>query len=183
MRSPFEVAGRRLGVATDIWGCSGRYERGSGQRCPRGKHGEAFGQALAVVFHRGRRKPRRGSFSLLGELDDALRDGHITVVYQPKLNLATDRIDAVEALVRWNHPVRGMLPPDSFIPLIEEAGRIDDLTIAVLAQALEDMRIWCDTRARGRRRGQHFGGFARVGKLCQPGACADLPELARRPIA
>lgn len=82
-------------------------------------------------------------FSLLGELDDALREGHIAAVYQPKLNLKADRIDAVEALVRWKHPVRGLLPPDSFIPLIEEAGRIDDLTIAVLAQALDDMRGWC----------------------------------------
>ena len=46
--------------------------------------------------------------------------------------------------MRWDHPVRGMLPPDSFIPTIEEAGRIDDVTIAVLAQSLEDMRSWCN---------------------------------------
>ncbi|PKP94293.1 MAG: hypothetical protein CVT75_04540 [Alphaproteobacteria bacterium HGW-Alphaproteobacteria-14] len=83
-------------------------------------------------------------FSLLGELDDALREGQIKVYYQPKINLASDRIDSVEALVRWQHPTRGMLPPDCFIPLIEEAGRIDDLTLAVLEQAINDMRTWCE---------------------------------------
>ncbi|MFN3989392.1 MAG: EAL domain-containing protein [Erythrobacter sp.] len=83
-------------------------------------------------------------FSLLGELDDALHDGQITVHYQPKLNLASGRIDAAEALVRWRHPERGMLPPDSFIPVIEEAGRIDEMTLAVLACSLRDMRQWCE---------------------------------------
>jgi EAL domain-containing protein (putative c-di-GMP-specific phosphodiesterase class I) len=68
------------------------------------------------------------------------------VLYQPKLNLVTRRIDSVEALVRWNHPERGMLPPDCFIPLFEERGRLDDLTLAVIAQALTDAQRW---RARG----------------------------------
>jgi EAL domain-containing protein (putative c-di-GMP-specific phosphodiesterase class I) len=87
-------------------------------------------------------------FSLLGELEGALASGNIVVRYQPKLNLATGAIDAAEALVRWNHPERGLLPPDCFIPLFEEAQRIDDLTLAVLAQSLTDMRAW---RARGLR--------------------------------
>lgn len=142
MRSPFEVAGRRLGVSltfgvapVDIPDAAGNAAHAASLAKRSGKpwrlHTEGEGEAATEQF------------SLLGELDDALRDGHIAVVYQPKLNLAHDRIDAVEALVRWRHPLRGMLPPDSFIPLIEEAGRIDDLTIAVLAQSLEDMRGWC----------------------------------------
>jgi EAL domain-containing protein (putative c-di-GMP-specific phosphodiesterase class I)/CHASE2 domain-containing sensor protein len=142
MRSPFEVAGRRLGVAL-TFGVA-----------PVDLLEAAANAAHAASLAKRSGKPWRlhsadegetatQQFSLMGELDDALREGHIGVVYQPKLNLVTERIDAVEALVRWNHPVRGMLPPDSFIPLIEEHNRIDDLTIAVLAQALEDMRIWC----------------------------------------
>jgi len=46
--------------------------------------------------------------------------------------------------VRWNHPERGLLPPDCFIPLFEERGRIDDLTVALLSRALADMRAWCE---------------------------------------
>jgi EAL domain-containing protein (putative c-di-GMP-specific phosphodiesterase class I) len=79
---------------------------------------------------------------LLGELDDALKNNRIAVFYQPKLNLVTRRIDAVEALVRWNHPERGLLPPDCFIPLFEERGRLDEVTLAVLSQALADAERW-----------------------------------------
>ncbi len=142
MRSPFEVAGRRLGVslsygvaAADIAEAAGNAAHAASLAKRSGKpwrlHADGEGEAASEQF------------SLLGELDEALDNGDIRVVYQPKLNLATGRIDAVEALVRWKHPVRGMLPPDSFIPLIEEAGRIDDLTIAVLAQSLADMKRWC----------------------------------------
>jgi len=143
MRSPFEVAGRRLGVALTFGVAPADMNEAAANAVHAASMAKRSGKPWRLYStEEGETAARQ--FSLLGELDDALRDGHITVVYQPKLNLATDRIDAVEALVRWNHPVRGMLPPDSFIPLIEEAGRIDDLTIAVLAQALEDMRIWCE---------------------------------------
>lgn len=143
MRSPFEVAGRRLGVSltfgvapADIADAAANAAHAASLAKRSGKpwrfHAEGEGMAASEQF------------SLLGELDEALQRGDVRVVYQPKLNLASGRIDAVEALVRWKHPVRGMLPPDSFIPLIEEAGRIDDLTIAVLDTSLQDMREWCD---------------------------------------
>lgn len=143
MRSPFEVAGRRLGVSVTFGVAAAEglaaasnaahaasLARRSGK--PWRLHSDGAGEAAAQQF------------SLLGELDDALREGHITVLYQPKINLATGQVDAAEALVRWRHPVRGMLPPDCFIPLIEEAGRIDELTLEVLAQSIRAMRAWCD---------------------------------------
>lgn len=143
MRSPFEVAGRRLGLSltfgvapADIADAAGKAAHAASLAKRSGKAWRLHAEDEGLVAS--------DQFSLLGELDDALREGNMTVVYQPKLNLATDRIDAVEALVRWKHPVRGMLPPDSFIPMIEEAGRIDDLTIAVLAQSLRDMKSWCE---------------------------------------
>ena len=143
MRSPFEVAGRRLGVSLTFGVAAA------------GIAGAAANAAHAASLARRSGKPWRlhedgegeaasAQLSLLGELDDAIRNGDVRVAYQPKLNLKTGRIDAVEALVRWKHPVRGMLPPDSFIPLIEEAGRIDDLTIAVLTRSLADMKGWCE---------------------------------------
>ena len=81
--------------------------------------------------------------SLMGELDTAIALGQLEVAYQPKLLLASDQIDAVEALVRWNHPDRGYLRPDIFIPLAESADRIDDLTLYVLKRTIEDLSDWC----------------------------------------
>lgn len=76
--------------------------------------------------------------SILSELDHAIDDGHIWVAYQPKYDLATRRITGAEALVRWNHPERGFIPPDKFIPIAESAGRIDKLTLHVLETAIRD---------------------------------------------
>ncbi|MEX0342679.1 MAG: EAL domain-containing protein [Erythrobacter sp.] len=80
--------------------------------------------------------------SLMGELDEAIADRQLQVVYQPKLRLATERIESVEALIRWDHPVRGHLRPDSFIPLAEETNRIDRLTLFVLEQTISDLSDW-----------------------------------------
>jgi EAL domain-containing protein (putative c-di-GMP-specific phosphodiesterase class I)/CHASE2 domain-containing sensor protein len=80
--------------------------------------------------------------SLLGELDAAMASGQVWNAYQPKLDLATGAIIGVEALVRWLHPQRGPIGPDSFIPLLEEHGRVRELTTHVLSQALEDGCAW-----------------------------------------
>ncbi|HIA55448.1 MAG TPA: EAL domain-containing protein [Candidatus Melainabacteria bacterium] len=81
--------------------------------------------------------------SLMGELDVAIDLGELEVVYQPKLDLKTDRITSVEALVRWNHPQRGPLRPDLFIPMAEDANRICDLTLYVLQRTIDDLAAWC----------------------------------------
>ena len=141
MRSPFEVAGRALGVSLTFGVAEADIDDAAGNAAHAASLAKRSGKPWRLHAD-GEGEAATERFSILGELDEALLEEHIAVVYQPKLNLATDRIDAVEALVRWNHPVRGMLPPNSFIPTIEEAGRIDDLTIAVLAQSLEDMRSW-----------------------------------------
>ncbi len=83
--------------------------------------------------------------SLLGELDGAMAAGQLWNAYQPKLDLKSGEIVAVETLVRWLHPKRGPIGPDSFIPVIEEAGRIRDLTAHVLQQGLEDALAWSES--------------------------------------
>jgi EAL domain-containing protein (putative c-di-GMP-specific phosphodiesterase class I)/CHASE2 domain-containing sensor protein len=82
--------------------------------------------------------------SLLAELDSALARGELWNAYQPKLDLGSGVVTGVEALVRWDHPERGTLAPDSFIPLIEQHGRAADLTLHVMAQALSDASAWRD---------------------------------------
>jgi EAL domain-containing protein (putative c-di-GMP-specific phosphodiesterase class I)/CHASE2 domain-containing sensor protein len=80
--------------------------------------------------------------ALLSEFGAAMTAGHVRNAYQPKLDLHSGVVTAVEALVRWDHPVRGPLSPDAFVPLIERHGRAADLTVHVLGRALADAAAW-----------------------------------------
>ena len=79
---------------------------------------------------------------LLSDLRTALDTGQLTVVYQPQVELVGRRVVAVEALIRWRHPTRGQVPPDSFIPLAENSGLISELTTYVLDTALATVAGW-----------------------------------------
>jgi diguanylate cyclase len=72
---------------------------------------------------------------LIAELGDAIEDDQLVLHLQPKLDLRTDRITSVEALVRWNHPTRGLLYPDTFIPAVEQTELVEPLTWWVLRDA------------------------------------------------
>jgi diguanylate cyclase (GGDEF)-like protein len=73
---------------------------------------------------------------LVAQLRHAIDDGQLVLHYQPKASLVDGRVDAIEALVRWQHPTHGLLYPDSFLPLAEQTDLIDKLTDWVLARAL-----------------------------------------------
>jgi diguanylate cyclase (GGDEF)-like protein len=82
---------------------------------------------------------------LLGELRRALdREGELALHYQPKVGLHLGQLCGVEALVRWNHPERGSVPPAEFIPVAESTGLINKLTVHVLDMALAQVRAWLD---------------------------------------
>ncbi len=76
--------------------------------------------------------------SILNEFEQALVHGDVWVAYQPKFNLHTNAIGGAEALIRWTHPERGFIRPDRFVRAIEDAGRIDRLTLYVLERAIAD---------------------------------------------
>ena len=80
--------------------------------------------------------------ALAGELRRAIEVGELVVYYQPKADLETGQIVGVEALVRWEHPTRGFIPPDQFIPIAERTGLIKPLSRYVLATALRQCRDW-----------------------------------------
>jgi len=82
--------------------------------------------------------------ALLSELRDGIDENQLVVYYQPKCSAATRRLHSVEALVRWQHPTRGLLAPDVFIPVAESTGIITPLTIAVLDAAIRQGRAWLD---------------------------------------
>ena len=79
------------------------------------------------------------------ELRAAIANGELVNYYQPKVWTATGRVMGVETLVRWRHPVDGMVFPDQFIGVAEAHGLIDDLTRVVLTGALAQSRLWQDT--------------------------------------
>jgi diguanylate cyclase (GGDEF)-like protein len=81
---------------------------------------------------------------LLGELRAAIGAGELVLHYQPKVDVASQRVIGVEALVRWQHPVHGLLGPAEFVPLAERTGAIGDLTRWVLDNALAQARAWRD---------------------------------------
>lgn len=82
--------------------------------------------------------------SLVNDLRDAIDQGGITITFQPKVDLRTDRICAAEALVRWQHPQFGVQSPDEFIDLAEKSGLIRALTRCVMRKVLVQLRSWHD---------------------------------------
>ena len=85
-----------------------------------------------------------GRLTLMGELRRALDQRELVLHYQPKALLADGEVHAVEALLRWHHPVRGLVPPDEFIPMAQQTGLIKPLTLYVIHEALRQCRAWQD---------------------------------------
>jgi diguanylate cyclase (GGDEF)-like protein/PAS domain S-box-containing protein len=84
----------------------------------------------------------RQRLAVIAELRQAIDHGQLRLHYQPKAELATGRVVGVEALVRWEHPERGLIPPDEFVPLAERTGLIRPLTSFVLEAAVEQLARW-----------------------------------------
>ena len=78
-------------------------------------------------------------FTIENELREAIKNAELTLHYQPQFSLTDDGITGVEVLVRWEHPQRGMTPPDKFIPVAEETGLIIPLGEWVLEKAVDDI--------------------------------------------
>ncbi len=80
--------------------------------------------------------------SLLGELRRSIEQGHLFLAYQPLIRISDQKLIGMEALVRWQHPVHGLIYPDGFISLAEGTGAIKPLTIWVLNEALRQCGEW-----------------------------------------
>ena len=80
--------------------------------------------------------------TLMGELRKAIINNELVAYYQPKIDVKTGIINEVEALVRWEHKVHGLIPPDDFIPMAEQTGVIKQLTLWVLHESLMQCAKW-----------------------------------------
>lgn len=76
------------------------------------------------------------------ELQQAIAENQLVLHYQPIVATSDRRMVAVEALVRWRHPVRGILPPSQFVPAVERAGLARELTLWVLREAILQAAVW-----------------------------------------
>ena len=119
---------------------------------------------------------------LLADLGSALQTGQLSVAYQPQVALADRRIVGVEALIRWQHPTRGAVPPDSFIPLAENSGLIAELTAYVLDTALGDLARWRsgghDLRMSVNLAARHLSDLGLPRRVADALAAHDVPAAA-----
>lgn len=83
---------------------------------------------------------------MVSDLRRALREGQFFLMYQPKLDVQSGRVVGMEALLRWDHPEHGQVPPDHFVPLAEKTGMIVDIGRWVLDEACRQMQVWQNER-------------------------------------
>ena len=144
MAEPYWVDGESLLIGCSLGVAHGRAGEGAD---PLMWHAHiAMQQAKNIqgcTFHTFNERINRNARSLAdleSELRRALRRDELELHYQPRLDLKGGKIVGLEALVRWRHPERGLLPPSEFVPLAEQSGLIVPLGYWVISRALQDMQ-------------------------------------------
>lgn len=147
LQQPFDLAGQRLSVSASI----GVVERASAGTSPTGLMQAADttlywakedGKARWTLFDPERNAHRMTRQALSSTLRPAVERGEFTLEYQPLVCMADGTVRGVEALVRWNHPQFGLLPPNRFVAIAEEDGTIVQLGRWVLRTACRQARRW-----------------------------------------
>jgi EAL domain-containing protein (putative c-di-GMP-specific phosphodiesterase class I) len=125
---------------------------GGGSRTTGGTRWTARTVALVISEETAAAEPRVAAFDAdahaarhvrdVGELAQAITTGQLEVHYQPVVDMVSGDVASVEALVRWRHPERGLVPPEEFVPLAEECGLITELTELVARTAIKQVAAW-----------------------------------------
>jgi diguanylate cyclase (GGDEF)-like protein len=111
-------------------------------------------------------------FSMERDIKKALEKDEFVLFYEPRIELASRRIVGAEALIRWNHPVQGMVPPNHFIPIAEESGQIVDINRWVLYAACKQKNEWIKNGSPSIRIAVNLSGF----KLSTQGIVQTIQE-------
>ncbi|MBD2316978.1 EAL domain-containing response regulator [Phormidium tenue] len=105
---------------------------------------KANGKACYQMFEQTMHSRALHNFQLESDLRHALERHELIAYYQPIIRLDNNQIDSFEALVRWNHPEKGLVDPSKFIPIAEETGLVMAIDLFVLQQACQQLRSWRD---------------------------------------
>ena len=190
LREPFAIGAEQVPLHASIGIAVGR----AGDCTPRQLLRDAD-LAMYVAKRNGRSRSERFApemheqamrrLAVASELPTAILEGQLVLYYQPIVNVSTGRILGAEALVRWNHPRRGLIMPDEFIPIAESTGAVVPLGAWVLGEACRQTSTW-------RRAGlvddsyyvsvnlaaRHFKDRSVIGDVLQALTEADLPASA-----
>ena len=118
------------------------------------------------------------SINLETDLREALTKEELSLHYQPIISVMDKRLEGFEALARWQHPLRGMIPPDRFIPLAEETGLIVDLGRWAIAEACGKLKTWQDSFANARDLIMSVN--VSIQQFAKPGLVEHIEEVLRR---
>jgi diguanylate cyclase (GGDEF)-like protein len=94
------------------------------------------------VYQEGDDEKYQRELTIVKDLPQAIEQHQLHLVYQPKVDIKSNRCHAAEALIRWQHPKLGFIPPDEFIELAENSGNISIISEWVISQAVEQTRVW-----------------------------------------
>jgi len=155
LAAPFAVSGHELTVTASI-GCALypthaadalSLERSAGAALNRAKHD---GRNCVRGFVPGEAEPAQQKARLESALSQALTRGEFGLVFQPQIGLKTMTLSGAEALLRWHHPVIGLVSPTAFVPIAEETGLIVPIGQWVLREACRESAAWRRLGFRGR---------------------------------
>ncbi len=135
------------------------------------------GRGGAAAYGRSMETDGLSRLALEADLRGAIGRGEITPYFQPVVRLSTGALSGFEALARWIHPRRGMLPPDEFLPLIEEMGLMSELGAHMMHAAAKQLATWRDAHPA-------MGALTvsvnlSTGEIDRPGLVADVAETLR----
>ena len=137
----------------------------------------AVGRGGAAAYGRSMETDGLSRLALEADLRGAIARGEIMPYFQPVVRLSTGALSGFEALARWIHPRRGMLPPDEFLPLIEEMGLMSELGAHMMHTAAKQLAAWRDAHPA-------MGALTvsvnlSTGEIDRPGLVADVAETLR----
>lgn len=139
------------------------------------QHAKRMGGNCIKFYSADLPSPKVDRLHLENELRKAISEGQLLVHYQPKLHLQSNLITSAEALVRWKHPTRGILPPAEFISIAEETGLILPLGNRVLRMACTQARQWLQNGPKAIRIAVNMS----VQQLRQPHFASEVAEILR----